>query len=91
MTITLEIPPKIESVLSAKAKLFGSALPDYLYPLLETNTDDYSSLSVGEISSVQAGLAEIEAGDKGILLEEFKEEMAERRAQRSQQRVEVAA
>ncbi len=90
MTVTLEIPPEMEAVLSAKAKLFGLSLSDYLFSLLEADTDDDYSLSVEEIASVQQGLADIEAGDKGISLEEFKAEM-EAKIALLKQKVEVAA
>ncbi len=90
MTVTLNIPPEMEAVLSAKAELFGLSLPDYLFSLLETETDDHYSLSVEEIASVQQGLAELEAGDKGISLEEFKAEM-EAEIALLKQKVEVAA
>lgn len=90
MTVTLEIPPAMASILSAKAELFGLALPDYLFSLLETNVDDYFSLSVEEIVAVQQGLADVEAGDKGISLEEFGAEMDAKIALRKQQKAEDA-
>ena len=90
MTVTLEIPPEMETILSAKANLFGLPLSDYLFSLLEADTDNDYSLSVEEIASVQQGLADIKAGDKGISLEEFKAEMEAKIALRKQ-KVEVAA
>ena len=90
MTVTLTIPPEMEAVLSAKAELFGLSLPDYLFSLLQTDIDDYYSLSVEEVASVQQGLADVKAGDKGISLEEFKAEMDAKIALR-EQKVEVAA
>lgn len=90
MTVTLNIPPEIEAVLSAKAKLFGLSLPDYLFSLLQSEAYDDYSLSVEEIASVQQGLADIKAGDKGISLEEFKAEM-EAKIARLERKVEVAA
>lgn len=90
MTVTLDIPPEMEAVLSAKANIFGLPLSDYLFSLLEADTDEDYSLSVEEIAGVQQGLAGIEAGDKGISLEEFKAEMEARIALR-EQKVKVAA
>ena len=91
MTVTLEIPAEMEQVLSAKAKLFGLALPDYLFSVLEANTDDESSLTVEEIASVQEGLAELHAGDNGMLLEDFRAEMTAKMERMKQQTQEVAA
>ena len=85
MTITLEIPAEMETVLGAKAKLFGLALPEYVFSLCETATDDYYSLSVDEIAGVQEALADIEAGDKGISLEDFDKEMQAKMEQRKRQ------
>ena len=75
MTVTLEIPAEIESVLSAKAELFGLALPEYIFSLCEMATDDEYSLSVEEIASVQQGLAEIESDEPGMLLEDYRAEV----------------
>ncbi len=91
MTVTLEIPPEMEVVLTAKAELFGLALPDYLFSLLETNVDDEYSMTVEEIASVQEGLAELHAGDKGMLLEDFRAEMTAKMERMKQQTMEVAA
>ncbi len=91
MTVTLEIPPEMEVVLTAKAELFGLALPDYLFSLLETNVDDEYSLTVEEIASVQEGLAELHAGDKGMLLEDFRTEMTKKMERTKQQAMEVVA
>jgi len=82
MTVTLEIPAEIEPVLSAKTKLFGLALPEYVFSLCETAADDYYSLSVEEIASAQEALADIEGGDKGISLEDFDKEMQLKMEQR---------
>ena len=91
MTVTLEIPAEMQSVLQAKADLFGLALPDYVFSLCETATDDCYSLSVEEIAGVQEALADIEAGDKGISLEDFDKEMQAKMEQRKSQRMKVAA
>lgn len=92
MTVTLTIPPEMEAVLSAKAELFGLSLPNYLFSLLETETDHYYSLSVEEIAGVQQGLAELQAGDKGMLLEDYRAEaMAKRAARKQQQEAQAAA
>ncbi len=91
MTVTLELPPDMEAVLTAKAELFGLALPDYLFSVLEADTDDEYSLTVEEIASVQEGLAELHAGDKGILLEDFHAEMMTKMERLKQQKMEVAA
>ncbi len=91
MTVTLEIHAEMEKVLSAKAKLFGLTLPDYLFSVLEANTDDEYSLTVEEIVSVQEGLAELHAGDKGMLLEDFRAEMTAKMDRLKPQATEVAA
>lgn len=92
MTVTLTISPEMEAVLSAKAELFGLSLPGYLFSLLQTDIDDHYSLSVEEIASVQQGLAELQAGDKGMLLEDYRAEaMAKREARRQQQTAEAGA
>ena len=72
MTIALEIPAEMESVLSAKAKLFGLALPEYIFSLCEAAADDSYSLSLEEISTVQERIAGREAGNEGILLEDWR-------------------
>ena len=91
MTVTLELPPNMEVVLSAKAKLFGLALPDYLFSVLEAETDTEYSLTAEEIASVQKGLAELHAGGKGIPLEDFRAEMTAKMERMKQQPQEVAA
>ena len=83
MTVTLEIPAEIESVLSAKAELFGLALPEYIFSLCEAAADDYYSLSLEEISTVQERIADREAGDKGILLEDWRTEVLAKREARA--------
>lgn len=40
MTVTSDIPAEMESVLSAKAELFGLALPDYVFSLCEADIED---------------------------------------------------
>ena len=82
MTVTVTLPPEIEAVLAKKAELHGLALPDYLFSLAEADADDYYSLSVEEIVSIKQGLAELKAGDHGMLLGDFHAEMMARRAER---------
>ena len=91
MTVTLEIPAEMESVLSAKAELFGLALPAYVFSLCEADADENYSLTVEEIASVQQGLAEIKAGDKGISLEDFDKEMTAKMEHLKQHPVKIAA
>ena len=91
MTITLEIPAETESILSAKAALFGLALPDYVFSLCRAAADDYYSLSVEEIAGVQKALEDIEAGDRGISLEELDEKMKANSERRKQKAAEVTA
>lgn len=85
MTVTLQIPPDMEAILSRKAELFGLSLPEYLFSLAEADTDDDYSLSPEDIESVQQGLAEIAAGDRGISLEEMRAEMMATLEQRKKQ------
>ena len=75
MTVTLEIPSEIEAVLSAKTEVQGLALPDYLLSLCEADADEDYSLSAEDIESIQQGLEELHAGDKGISLEEVHSKM----------------
>lgn len=75
MTVTLELPPDTEAGLRERAAKRGQSVTDYLLTLAEFGDDLDLSLSEEEISSVQEGLAEIEAGDKGVSLEEFHTEM----------------
>lgn len=77
MTVILELPPDAEVVLRERAAKHGQSITDYLLMLAEFDGELDFSLSEEEISSVQEGLAEIEAGDKGISLEEFDRNMAE--------------
>lgn len=83
MTVTLEISTEIEAVLSAKAELFGLALPDYVFSLCEAAADDYYSLSLEEISTVQERIADREAGNEGILLEDLRIEVLAKREARA--------
>lgn len=92
MTVTLDIPPDMEAVLSKKAELFGLDLPEYLFSLAEADVDEYYSLSVEDIESVQQGLAELAAGDRGISREKFDAQtMASREQRLRQQSAEAAA
>ncbi len=77
MTVTLELPPDTEAGLRERAAKRGQSVTDYLLTLAEFGDDLDLSLSEEEISSVQEGLAEIEAGDNGVSLEEFDRHMAE--------------
>ena len=75
MTVILEMPPASEANLREKAAKYGQSVTDYLLTLSEFEDDLDLSLSEEEILSVQQGIAEIEAGDKGVSLEEFGEHM----------------
>jgi hypothetical protein len=85
MTITLEIPAEMELVLGAKAERFGLALPEYIFSLCEVAADDDYSLSLEEISIVQERITDREAGNKGILLEDWWAEVLAKRAARADQ------
>lgn len=75
MTVTLELPPDTEAGLCERAAKHGQSVTDYLLMLAEYDGELDFSLSEEEISSVQEGLAEIEAGDKGVSMKEFHTEM----------------
>lgn len=85
MTVMLDIPPDMEAILSRKAELFGLSLPEYLFSLAEADTDDDYSLSPEDIESIQQGIADLAAGDRGISLEEFHAEMMATLEQRLKQ------
>jgi hypothetical protein len=85
MTVTLELPPDMEAALSAKAELYDLTLSDYLFSLLEADMDEGYSMTVEEIAIVKERLAEVEAGDKGILLEDYWAEVMAKREVRSGQ------
>lgn len=86
MTVTLEIPPDMEAILSVKAELYDLTLPDYLFSLLEADMHEGHSMTVEEIAVVKR-LAEAETGDKGILLEDYWAEVMAKREARSDQQV----
>jgi len=81
----------MESVLIAKADSHGLALPEYLFSLCEADGDEDYSLSAEDIESIQQGLDEFHAGDKGISLEEFHAGMMTTIARLKQQELEIAA
>ncbi len=75
MTVILELPPESEANLRERAAKYGQSVTDYLLTLSEFEDELDFSLSEEEILSVQEGLAEIEAGDKGVSMKEFHVEM----------------
>ena len=75
MTVILELPPESEANLRERAAKYGQSVTDYLLTLSEFEDELDFSLSEEEILSVQQGIAEFEAGDRGVSLEEFDEHM----------------
>lgn len=96
MIVTLDIPPDLEPLLQEKATQRGQALPDYLLSLAEADLydDDWQTDEdrEEEIAIIQQGLADLRAGDKGMLLEDYRAEvMAKREARKQQQSLEAVA
>ena len=91
MTVTLEIPPEMEAQLCERAAKRGQSVTDYLMTLAESEDYFDISLSEEEIASVEQGLAELHAGEKGISLEEFDAEMKATIARLKQKELKVAA
>ncbi len=79
MTVTLELPPDLEVELSVRAAERGQAVPDYLLTLAEA--DVYGEIEMSEadrqevIVIIQQELEGLHAGDKGILLEDYRAEV----------------
>jgi len=101
MTVTLDIPPALEPLLQENATLRGQALPDYILSLTEAglyaeanqDEDDWQTDEdrEEEIAIIKQGLAYLHAGDKGMLLEDYRAEvMAEREARKQQQNAQAA-
>jgi len=75
MTVTLEIPAEMEEQLCERAARRGQSVTDYLMSLAES--EDYFTIYDWEdeadhqeaIAVIEQGLAELHAGDKGMLLE----------------------
>lgn len=95
MTVTLNIPSDMEPLLQQKAAQSGQAVPDYLLTLAEAALyDDWQSEEdrEAEIAVIKEGLAELHAGDRGMLLEDYRAEvMAKREARKQQQNTQAAA
>jgi hypothetical protein len=95
MTVTLNIPPDMEALLEEKAAQSGQAVPDYLLTLAEVALyDDWLSEEdrKEEIAIIQQGLADRRAGDKGMLLEDYRAEvMAKREARKQEQTIGASA
>ncbi len=77
MTVTLELPPDTEAGLRERAAQRGQSVTDYLLTLAEWEPDIDLSLSAEDVAIIEEGIAEFEAGDRGISLEEFDGHMAE--------------
>ena len=93
MTVSLDIPPALEPLLQENATLRGQALPDYILSLAEAGLhagielydDDWQTGEdrEEEVAIVQERMADRVAGDKGILLEDYRAEvMAKREARK---------
>ena len=90
MTVTLELPPDLEADLSKRAAQRGQALTDYFLTLAEEDLYEIAEMSAEEQEEVAALLHErIQsrlAGDKGILLEDYRADvLAKRKARVDQQ------
>ena len=79
MTVTLELPPDMEAELSERAAQRGQAITDYFLILAEADLSGEIEMSEAEQKEVAAiieqGLAELHAGDKGMLLEDYRAEV----------------
>ena len=93
MTVTLNIPSALEPLFQEKATQRGQALPDYILSLAEAglyaetdqDEDDWQTDEdrAEEVAIVQERMADRIAGDKGILLEDYRAEvMAKREARK---------
>ena len=75
-TVTLELPPDMGAELSERAVWRGQAITEYSLTLAEADWHGKSELSEAEreeeIAVIQQGLEELHAGNKGILLEEYR-------------------
>ncbi len=97
MTVTLEIPPDMEAQLCDRAAKRGQTVTDYLMTLAES--EDYFYIydwedeadHQEEIAIIEQRLADVEAGDKGIMLEEYSALVMAKRATRPEQREVKAA
>ena len=79
MTVTLELSPDAEAGLRERAAKRGQSIAGYLLTLAEET-----------IAVIEEGLADLHAGDKGVLLEDYRAEvMAKREARKQQQEVGV--
>jgi len=91
MTVTLEIPPEMEAQLCERATKRGQSVTDYLMTLAES--EDYFYIYDWEdeadhqdaIAVIEQRLADVEAGEKGILLEDYYAEVMAKRALRAEQ------
>ena len=95
MTVTLDIPPDMETLLQEKATQQGQGLPDYLLSLAEADLyeDDWQTDEdrEEEIAIIHQGLADLHAGDKGMLLEDYRAEVMAKREARKQQSLKAVA
>lgn len=86
MTLTLDMPPDTEAVLREKAARRGQALPDYLLTLAEADVFEESDMTDAEdqadfeeaAAASREALADFDAGDRGMLLEDYRAEMEAR-------------
>ena len=97
MTVTLEIPPEMEAQLCDRATRRGQSVTDFLMTLAES--EDYYYIYDWEdeaehqevIAVIEQRLADVEAGEKGELLEDFHEDMLARIEERKQKATGAAA
>jgi hypothetical protein len=95
MTVTLNIPPDLETLLQEKATQQGQELPDYLLALAEADlyASDWQTDQdrEEEIAIVQERMADRIAGEKGILLEDYRAQVLAKREPRKQEETVGAA
>lgn len=87
MTVTLDISPDTEAQLREKAARHGQDLPDYFLMLAEADVEEDTDLTdinaqidlVETVIAVRAALADLDAGEKGMLLEDYRAEVEAKR------------
>ena len=91
MTVTLELSPEAEADLRERAARRGQTVTDYLLTLARSEDPadapwwEDEADRADAIAIIRQGLADLHAGDKGMLLEDYRAQvLAEREARQRQ-------
>lgn len=91
MTLTLELPLDVETRLQELSSLHGQPPAEYALHLLDDwLREDEQDLSES-VAALRQGLADLEAGDRGVLLEDYRTQLEAEYQRQDEASVSLAA